>query len=57
MIDGGGATLMPGLVEAHAHVSFANRRISQSLGDIPPEEHTLLAANNARSISTAASPA
>jgi imidazolonepropionase-like amidohydrolase len=24
VVDGGGATLMPGLVEAHAHPSFAN---------------------------------
>jgi len=48
VIDGGGATLMPGLVEAHAHVSFANTPDLHSLGDIPPEEHTLLAANNAR---------
>ncbi len=47
-IDGGGATLMPGLVEAHAHVSFANTPDLHSLGDIAPEEHTLLAAENAR---------
>ena len=24
VVDGSGATLMPGLVEAHAHISFAN---------------------------------
>ena len=47
-IDGGGATLMPGMVEAHAHVSFANTPDLHSLGDIAPEEHTLLAAENAR---------
>ncbi len=47
-IDAGGATLMPGMVEAHAHVSFANTPDLHSLGDIPPEEHTLLAAENAR---------
>ena len=47
-IDGGGATLMPGLIEAHAHVSFANTPDLHSLGDIAPEEHTLLAAENAR---------
>jgi imidazolonepropionase-like amidohydrolase len=47
-VDAGGATLMPGLVEAHAHVSFANTPDLHSLGDIPPEEHTLLAAENAR---------
>jgi len=47
-VDAGGATLMPVLVEAHAHVSFANTPDLHSLGDIPPEEHTLLAAENAR---------
>jgi imidazolonepropionase-like amidohydrolase len=47
-VDAGGATLMPGLVEAHAHVSFTNTPDLHSLGDIPPEEHTLLAAENAR---------
>ena len=47
-VDAGGAMLMPGMVEAHAHVSFANTPDLHSLGDIPPEEHTLLAAENAR---------
>ncbi len=47
-IDGAGATLMPGMIEAHAHVSFADTPDLHSLGDIPPEEHVLLAAQNAR---------
>jgi len=47
-IDAGGATLMPGLVEAHAHISFDNAANLHSLGDIPVEEHVLLAAENAR---------
>ena len=47
-IDGGGATLMPGLVEAHAHISFANTSTLDGLGDIPPEEHTLIAAEHAK---------
>ena len=42
VIDGGGATLMPGLVESHAHPSFANTSTLEALGEIPPEEHTLL---------------
>lgn len=42
VIDAGGATLMPGLVESHAHPSFANTASLEALGDIPPEEHTLL---------------
>ena len=48
LVNGGGATLMPGLVEAHSHISFANTADLQSLGDIPPEEHTLLAAKHAK---------
>src|SRR5260221_12311415 len=48
LVDGGGARLMPGLVEAHSHISFANTADLQSLGDIPPEEHTLLAAKHAK---------
>jgi imidazolonepropionase-like amidohydrolase len=43
VVDGGGQTLMPGLVEAHAHISFCNTPDLETLGDIPPEEHTLLA--------------
>lgn len=42
VVDGAGATLMPGMVEAHAHPSFVNTPSSPALGDIPPEEHTLL---------------
>jgi len=42
VVDGDGATLMPGLVEAHAHPSFANTSDLETLGEIPPEEHTLL---------------
>jgi len=41
VVDGGGQTLMPGLIEAHAHISFCNTPDLESLGDIPPEEHTL----------------
>ena len=42
VVEGGGATLMPGLVESHAHPSFANTPTIPALGDIPPEEHTLI---------------
>lgn len=48
VIDGGGATLMPGMVESHAHPSFGDTPDLTSLGDIPPEEHTLLTARNAK---------
>ncbi|MBM3491482.1 MAG: amidohydrolase family protein [Alphaproteobacteria bacterium] len=48
LIDGQGQTLMPGLVEAHAHPSFANTASLEALGEIPPEEHTLLAMKHVR---------
>ena len=41
IVDGGGATLMPGLIESHAHISFCDTPTLEGLGDIPPEEHTL----------------
>jgi imidazolonepropionase-like amidohydrolase len=47
-VDGGGATLMPGLIEAHAHISFCNVAQLEALGDLPPEEHTLAAMKHAR---------
>jgi imidazolonepropionase-like amidohydrolase len=49
VIRGGGATLMPGLIEAHAHLSWPS-----SVGNVinsmrlPPEEHLLITAYNAR---------
>lgn len=49
IIDGGGRTLMPGLIEPHAHLSWPS-----SVGNIvnamrlPPEEHLLITAYNAR---------
>ena len=47
-VDGGGATLMPGLIEPHAHISFGDTADLESLGDIPPEEHTLMAMKAAK---------
>jgi imidazolonepropionase-like amidohydrolase len=41
VVDGGGATLMPGLIESHGHISFCDTSTLEALGDIPPEEHTL----------------
>ncbi len=48
-IDGGGATLMPGMVEAHAHLSWTSAvdRI-MTANTMPPEEHLLITARNAR---------
>jgi len=50
VIEGHGATLMPGLIESHAHLSFADAVISTDLGQIPPEEHTLITARHARTL-------
>ena len=47
-LDGGGMTLMPGLIEAHAHPSFPDIASFEEIGDTPPEEHTLLTAHFAR---------
>src|SRR3954451_18271026 len=49
VVDCGGATLMPGLVEAHAHLSWPSsvgRVINKMM--LPPEEHLLVTARNAR---------
>ena len=49
VIDGGGtATLMPGLIESHAHLSIDNTDDLAKIGMMPPEENTLVAARNAR---------
>lgn len=47
-IDGRGGTLMPGLVEPHAHLSFTNFSQSVQMGDIPPEDHAIMTLHNAR---------
>src|SRR5258706_11041986 len=41
VIDGGGATLMPGLIEAHAHLTFLDTPDLEGLGYVPVEEHLL----------------
>ena len=48
IVDGGGAMLMPGLTEAHAHLSFTNCASVLEIGDLPIEEHTLLTARHAK---------
>jgi imidazolonepropionase-like amidohydrolase len=50
VVDGGGATLMPGLIEAHSHLSFLDVASLESLGFVPPEEHTLGTAKNAKKL-------
>src|SRR6266702_4214001 len=39
---------MPGLVEAHSHLTFLDTADLESLGFVPPEEHTLRTARNAK---------
>ena len=48
VIDGQGMTLMPGMVEGHCHPSFTGVAMPYQLGMIPPEEHTLKTAANAK---------
>jgi imidazolonepropionase-like amidohydrolase len=50
VIDAQGLTLMPGLVEGHAHLSFCGATKNTDLGDIPPEEHVLATMHNARTL-------
>ena len=48
VIDGAGATLMPGMTEAHTHFSWNNAGSLDAIFRMPPEEHTLLTATKAK---------
>jgi len=48
VVDGGGATLMPGLIEAHAHLSFCNNKELEEFARIPVEEHVIASIENAK---------
>ena len=48
ILEGNGATLMPGLIEPHSHLSFTDCARSVDMGFIPPEEHMLITMRNAR---------
>jgi imidazolonepropionase-like amidohydrolase len=50
VIEAHGRTLMPGLVEGHAHISFGGAINDSDLGNIPPEEHVLLTMRNAKTL-------
>ena len=50
VIDAQGMTLMPGLVEGHAHLSFCGAARNTDLGDIPPEEHVIETLHNAKTL-------
>jgi imidazolonepropionase-like amidohydrolase len=47
LIDGGGATLMPGLINAHCHMSYTG---PMAMETIPTEEHVLITVRQARTI-------
>ncbi len=48
IVDGAGATLMPGLIESHAHVCYTDCVRLPEVGRIPPEDHMVIALDNAR---------
>ncbi len=48
VIDGQGMTLMAGMTEGHCHPSFTGVAQTWELGMVPPEEHTLKTAANAK---------
>lgn len=48
VVDGGGATLMPGMIESHSHMTFLDTADLESLGFVPPEEHILRTVKNAK---------
>jgi imidazolonepropionase-like amidohydrolase len=50
VIDGAGATLMPGLVEPHGHVSYPDAATNAEFTRLPPEEHVLVTMGNARTM-------
>ena len=48
VIDGTGATLMPGMCDAHLHLSWNNAPGIDPIQMMPPEEHTLVTAEMAK---------
>ena len=47
-LDIRGHTVIPGLVDGHAHLPFLHKANIADTGDVPPEEHTLRTAQHAR---------
>lgn len=48
VVDAGGATLMPGMVNTHCHVTYNNGTSVAELTALPVEEHVLLSMHNAK---------
>lgn len=47
IVNGDGATLMPGLCESHAHITYPNMATLDELAAVPPEEHVFVCMHNA----------
>lgn len=50
VVDGAGATLMPGLIEPHGHLSYPDAASNAAFTQLPPEEHVLVTMRNARTV-------
>jgi len=50
VIDAAGATVMPGLIEPHGHVSYPDAPSNAFFTGLPPEEHVLITMRNARTM-------
>src|SRR5262247_1366623 len=50
VVDGAGATLMPGLIEPHGHVSYPDAPSNAYFTKLPPEEHVLITMRNAKTM-------
>jgi imidazolonepropionase-like amidohydrolase len=50
VVEGAGRTLMPGMVEAHGHLTWPTsvERVINTMKPLPIEQHTLVTAQNAR---------
>ena len=50
VVDGAGATLMPGLIEPHGHLSYPDAASNREFTLMRPEEHVLATMRNAKTI-------
>ena len=48
IVDAGGATLMPGMINTHCHLTYNNGASVAELTALPVEEHVLLSMHNAK---------